>query len=307
MIKQSWWMAVALAALLAVAGGAERARAQSGPIGLTLQIENVSTGQTGTATARFNRRLLPCGAGGSAPLCTDPVTGQPIVFNEGSVLNGNVVFTISDASVATWDAAQPNPQAGPPSATAGFVATANQIVRRCGFFPTTGLPGVGTPAAPGPIAGYFGGCESVSAVYRALRPGVTQITVTFIPDLPGAFSSRAGFPANAGVLLALFAGYPNPTDVKTLEVTGPAPAGDVQLVAGCNNVTPAVTEVAAAFGTRVSPPAALVAVWEHRAATNTFVGFSPLPGAPSDLPGVTRLRPVFVCVTAAAALTQPPV
>jgi hypothetical protein len=76
----------------------------------------------------------------------------------------------------------------------------------------------------------------------------------------------------------------------------------VTLDTGCSQVTPAVTEAAAAYAARVTPQGALVAIWEHQAANNTFRGWSPAPGAPDDLAGVTRLRPTFVCTADAATL-----
>jgi hypothetical protein len=82
--------------------------------------------------------------------------------------------------------------------------------------------------------------------------------------------------------------------------------GDVQLARGCNNVSPTVSEAASAYAARVNPSGALVAIWEHQAATNTFRGWSPAAGAPNDLAAVTRLRPVFVCVSGPATLAQPP-
>jgi hypothetical protein len=75
---------------------------------------------------------------------------------------------------------------------------------------------------------------------------------------------------------------------------------------GCNNVSPTVTEAAAAYAARVNPSSALIAIWEHQAATNTFRGYSPASGAPNDLRVVTRLKPVFVCVTGPSVLKQPP-
>ena len=75
---------------------------------------------------------------------------------------------------------------------------------------------------------------------------------------------------------------------------------------GCNNVTPTVTESVAAFAARVSPAGALVSIWEHQPGTTSFRAYSPQAGAPSDLTQVTRLRPVFVCVSSPATLNQPP-
>ena len=142
-----------------------------------------------------------------------------------------------------------------------------------------------------------------------MLPGTTNITATFVPDLPGAFGSAAGLTGPVAALFGQFgaagAGGNFSTSSRTLEVLAPAPSGAVALSRGCNNVSPTVSEAASAYAARVTPAGALVAIWEHQAATNTFRGFSPQAGAPSDLAAVTRLRPVFVCVSGAATLDQP--
>jgi len=286
---------------------------------LLLSVNPVVVGQTGTATVRFNRTancslafntgLLGApqigGTGGTA--CVDPTTGFPIIFNFGSALNGNVVLTISDAAIASWAEAT-TPTTPSNISETGFVATAAQVVRRCGFFPTTNIPlsSGGIPSTTGGLTNFFGGCDQVSAVYRGNLPGVVNVTSTFIPDLPGAFGNASGVTAPTAAFLGLFSGGSFATSQRVLEVVAAPISGLVQLARGCNNVSPTVSEAATAYAARVAPAAALVAIWEHQAATNTFRGFSPLPAAPSDLAAVTRLRPVFVCVSGAATLDQPP-
>jgi hypothetical protein len=279
-------------------------------VSLRLDPNPVTVGQTGTALARFNRDFLLCGVG---IFCVNPQTGGPIVVETGSVLNGSVIFSTSDPNIASWVGAQPTATAAAPSVATGFQTTANQTIVRCGFFPSTGSPLTTAVPVPttfpfgglsfsfsGPLAAFFGGCDSVSATYRGNNPGFANISATFVPDLPGAA------PNLAGLIAGQFSGTFNPTDVKALNVIGAAPSGNIQLARGCNNVSPTVTESAAAYAARVDPAGALVAIWEHQAATNTFRGFSPMAGAPNDLAGVTRLRPVFVCTSGAATLAQPP-
>jgi hypothetical protein len=258
----------------------------------------ISVGQTGTATLRFGRDFLLCGTN---IICVDPTTGAPILVNTGSILNGTVVFSIADSRVASWVNAQPNVSSPPPSSTAGFVATVSQTLVRCGFFPTTSLP-ASPPFQPGqpPLSQFFGGCESASATFRGNSPGVTAVNAAFIPDLPGATPILGALPPANFTQATTF------QSTRTLEVIGAAPVGDVQLARGCNNVSPTVSEPASAYAGRVNPSGALVAIWEHQAATNTFRAFSPAAGAPNDLAAVTRLRPVFVCTSGQATLTQPP-
>jgi len=278
-------------------------------VNLSLSPNPVTVGQDGTATVSFGSfgtRILRDPVT-NVPF-VDPNTGLPIPTTGGSVLNGNVVFSIDNTAIAAFSAAQPNvATAGGalPTSAGGFVTTAAQAVVRCGFFPTTALPAV---AATGTLGGFFGGCETATARYRGINPGVTNVSATFIPDLPGAFGSNAsGLAQNVSGLLGLFSGanLVNPTAVRGLEVIGVAPTGNVELVRGCNNITPTVGESASAFAARVAPSGALVSIFEYQAATNTFRGFSPQAGAPNDLAAVTRLRPVFICVNAAATLTQP--
>jgi hypothetical protein len=268
-----------------------------------LQIDNptVRVGEIGTATLRFGREFLSCGAN---IICVDPTTGAPLVVNQGSILNGTVVFTIADSNIASWVNAQPTAARPVPSSTSGFVTTANTTLVRCGFFPTTTLPSgtVSTPFQGGaqPLSQFFGGCESASAQFRGNNPGFTAVNAAFIPDLPGATPILGALPPANFTQATTF------QSTRTLTVIGAAPVGDVQLTRGCNNVSPTVSEAASAYAARVNPSGALVAIWEHQAASNTFRGFSPAAGAPNDLMTVTRLRPVFVCVSGPATLAQPP-
>lgn len=280
---------------------------------LLLSPNPVVVGATGTATVRFNRTGNCSAAFGGLNFqggntCIDPTTGAPIFFNIGSSLNGNVVLTIANNAHAAWaEAVTASPLTSP--AVAGFTATAAQVVRRCGNFPTSAIVSTlgQVPSTTGPLASFFGGCETVNAVYRGVLPGVTNITATFVPDLPGAFGQAVGVTGSTAALLGLFGSGTGAfaTSQRVLEVVAAPPSGVVNLVRGCNNVSPTVTEGAAAYAARVAPAGALVALWEHQASNNTFRGFSPTPGAPSDLSGSTRLRPLFVCVNNAATLDQP--
>jgi hypothetical protein len=289
-------------------------------VSLLLNPNPIAIGQTGTATARFNRSTncatLFGGTIAGGTTCIDPTSGQPIVFNFGSLLNGNVNFTIDNTAIAQFTNTTAAPLSSPQ--TQGFIATANQAIRRCGLFPTVGIPsGPGYAPAIGatPLSIYFGGCESVTVGYQGVQAGLANISATFVPDLPGAFGNAQGVTGTVAALLGFFNNNTNPlgfntvagfnVSVRTLEVVAAPPSGTVQLARGCNNVSPTVSETATAYAARVSPAAALVAIWEHQAATNTFRGFSPQAGAPNDLASVTRLRPVFVCVSGAATLDQP--
>lgn len=287
---------------------------------LSLNPNPVAVGQTGTAQVTFLVQVT-CATGtaavGVGPACVDVATGTIITaVPSSSVLSGTVVFSIDNAAIARWtgqpvagDVVTTPPPAGAPPSVTGFTASPNQVAVRCGFFPTTPLPSTTTIGAffPFPsLASFFGGCTSVRAQYLGVAPGAATVNAQFIPDLPGAFANVQGTGV-APQLQALFGfvGATNITQTRTLEVVGVTPTGGVDLARGCNNVSPTVTEAAADYAKRVSPAGALVAIWEHQAATNTFRGWSPAAGAPSDLAQVTRLRPIFICVSGPARLDQP--
>lgn len=299
---------------------------------LSLNPSPVAVNATGTATATFFV-AVSCG-GGAAPAtptttilipagaCVDVTTGAVITaVPSSSVLNGTVLFSIDNTAIARWTGAPVSgspitaPPAAAPSAT-GFTTSPNQVAVRCGFFST----GTGTTNAfgnsvagvflpfPGSLSQFFGGCTSVQAQYIGVAPGAATVSAQFIPDLPGALANvpflttSSTAPVNP---LFGFIGAGNIVSTRTLEVTGAAPSGKVDLTRGCNNVSPTVTEAAADYAKRISPSGALVAIWEHQAATNTFRGWSPQAGAPNDLAQVTRLRPIFICVSGSATLDQP--
>jgi hypothetical protein len=267
-------------------------------VSLLLSPNPVAAGQDTTATFRLNRVVINCGVG---IFCVNPTTGLPLLTNTSSILNGTVVMTIDNTAIARFQ------QTG--IATAGTTTTGgtavigspNQVTVRCGTLsPVTGS-----------LEGFFGGCDTATANIRALVAGVANVTAQFIPDLPGAIApvSLGGSPTLSTIgNLTNFSGANIPTDVEQLVVLDAPATGNITLARGCNNVTPTVTESVSAFIARVKDTQ-VFAVWEHQAATNTFLG-APGPGAPAgapaDLSGVTRLRPVFVCVNGAGRLEQPP-
>jgi hypothetical protein len=119
----------------------------------------------------------------------------------GSVLNGTVEFRIANPRIAAWTSASASPDV---------------LIARCG------RSQINTSSS---LAGYFRGCSTVSATYRTLALGETDITATFIPDLPGAsvIDARiAGLPT-AGALAGLFSRAANPSDYDTLEVVDVSP------------------------------------------------------------------------------------
>jgi hypothetical protein len=292
---------------------------------LSLNPNPVAVGKTGTASLTFlvavscapGTATAVAGAPSLVGACVDVSTGTIInAVPSSSVLSGTVVFSIDNAAIARWTGnpvagdviTTPPPAGAPPSAT-GFTASPNQVAVRCGFFPTTPLPSATTIGAFFPVpslSAFFGGCTSVRAEYMGVSPGAVTVNAQFIPDLPGAFANvpGTGVPPQLQALFG-FVGATNITVTRTLEVVGVTPTGGVDLARGCNNVSPTVTEAAADYAKRVSPAGALVAIWEHQAATNTFRGWSPAAGAPSDLAQVTRLRPIFICVSGPARLDQP--
>ncbi len=285
---------------------------------LSLNPNPVAVGQNGTAQVTFLVQVT-CAPGaaavGAGPACVDVSTGTIIsAVPSSSVLSGTVLFSIDNTSIARWTGAVTAPAPGttptpPPVSTSGFTTSPNQVAVRCGFFPTSAVPSSTTIGAFFPIpslSSFFGGCTAAQAQYQGVAPGAATVSAQFIPDLPGAFANipGTGVPAQVQALFG-FVGASNIAVTRTLEVLAAAPSGRIELSRGCNNVSPTVTEAAADYAKRVSPSGALVAIWEHQAATNTFRGWSPQAGAPNDLAQVTRLRPVFICVSGPATLDQP--
>ncbi len=154
-------------------------------------------GVAGSITAVLSVAGLPC----VKATCIDPVTGQPIAVRPGSVLSGSVIFAMDNPGVAAWTGAGP-----------GGTVAAGQAVVRCG-----------RPASrsTGPFAAFFRGCAGVSATFRTTAVGVTDITATFVPDLPGATGAGpdAIAPASsAAPLTGLFGRAVRPSALETLEV-----------------------------------------------------------------------------------------
>jgi hypothetical protein len=264
---------------------------------LNLSPNPVSVGQDTTATLRLNRVVINCGVG---IFCVNPTTGLPLLTNTSSILNGTVVFTIDNTAIARFQ--QPGVQTNTAGTTVGtaVVGSAGQVTVRCGTLSDFA----------GSFESFFGGCDTATANIRALVAGTTTVSAAFIPDLPGAISSvalgGAVTPATVGSLTN-FGGLGVPVATRQLQVLDAPATGNITLVRGCNNVTPTVTEAVSAYIARVMGTQ-VFAIWEHQAATNTFLG-APGPGAPAgapaDLTTVTRLRPVFVCVNGPGSLNQP--
>ena len=59
--------------------------------------------------------------------------------------------------------------------------------------------------------------------------------------------SFLGLPQTVTPLLGKFADGFQATQTRVLEVIGAAPSGDINLVRGCNNVTPTVSESVSAY------------------------------------------------------------
>jgi hypothetical protein len=241
--------------------------------------------------------VINCGVG---IFCVNPTTGLPLLTNTSSILNGTVVFTIDNTAIARFQQAgiQTN-VAGTTVGTAVF-GTASQFTVRCGTLSDFA----------GSFNSFFGGCDTATANIRALLAGTAIVSAAFIPDLPGAVSSVAlGGAVTASTIGSLtnFGGLGVPVATEQLQVLDAPATGNITLVRGCNNVTPTVTEAVSAYIARVMGTQ-VFAIWEHQAATNTFLG-APGPGAPAgapaDLTTVTRLRPVFVCVNGPGSLNQP--
>jgi hypothetical protein len=119
-------------------------------------------------------------------------------------------------------------------------------------------------------------------------------------------------PTAAGVRLGIGIIYGDP--IYPFPSTPGSGLAAMPLAAGCTNVvltfadgTP-FTAVARSLIAPGSPIAARLnpeAVWKLDATSQRFLGWSPLPDAPSDFREVNRLDAVFLCVGEAGQLVQP--
>jgi hypothetical protein len=300
-------------------------------VSLALDPNPVAIGATGTATATLSTVFTPScnavavtGTGGivvQAGACINPTTGLALTSasNPGSALNGVVIFRTDNSAIARFaDAGQAN--AGT-TLGLGVTGTATEVIRDCGAFSGGGVftPFTITNTVVGNLAPFFGGCTTATATYRGVAAGTANIAAAFVPFLPGAnqFVSQLSGTSSS----ALGAGLANlnffapglqsgASTFRTLQVSDVAPSGNINLARGCNNVSPTVSEAASAYAARVSPASIVLSIFQYNTATNSFAG-APGPASPAsaaavaDLTSVTRLTPVFVCVTGPGTLAQP--
>lgn len=189
-------------------------------------------------------------------------------------------------------------QADQPARFSGTVTIDGQ---RAGTLPGVGAQIGGTNCGSGVVSEgtYTLEVASASAKAGCGTPGATVVFVLLGAGPPGGTRAvETGTWDNT---------RPQQLDL-TFSTRSPAPAMEsVPLARGCNNVTVTwpngapIETVAAA----VRPTEMLVAIWMYVPARQGFFGWSPLPGAPVDLPAVSRLDAVFICMTAPGMLTRP--
>lgn len=287
---------------------------------LSLSPNPVAVNGTGTATLSFQFGFQLCSPLGSAfqVFCVNPQTGLPIPQIAGSVLAGTVVFTSQNpsaaqfvtAGTATTTAGLPGGQTGVTTGSA-VAATAQQVVVRCGSL--SNVAGA-LETGSGTFASFFNGCQTATAVYRGIAIGTSDITATFIPDLPGALSGLGGVSGLGALISATTVdpvfGLQVPSRTVTLQVLGATPANTDRLVSGCNNVVARGGETPAAVAARVDPASAAISVWQQVAGTTQFRGAAiggNVPASVSNLETIMGTGPqaVFICVNAAATYTRP--
>jgi hypothetical protein len=264
-------------------------------LNLLLSPNPVAVGQTGTATLRFNRSFTFAGE-----LLIDPTTGLPIAVNLGNPLNGTVIFESSNTAIAAFTdvlTTTTGTSAGGATtvATAGTTATSSRATVRCG--------GQTAAVVGGLLGDFFGGCDSVAVGYRGIAAGSTQISATFISDLPNAFGATGTAVGNLQGLLTAFNSIATNTVARNLEVVGAGPATTQRLVAGCNNVVAPANETVAQVAARVDPASAVISVWKQVPGTTQFQGApvgGNVPSGVANLSSVNALDAIFICVNAAA-------
>jgi hypothetical protein len=211
-----------------------------------------------------------------------------------------VTFTSSNPAIASFTTALTTTtgtsQGGATTvATAGTNVTAGQATTRCG--------GQTAAVTGGPLADFFGGCDSVSVNYEGNAPGSTEIRATFVPDLPNAFGQTGSVSGNIQGLLNAFGTIATNTAARNLEVVAAGPATSQRLVTGCNNVVAPANETVQQVAARVDPASAAYAIWKQVPGTTQFTGAAigaNVPTGVSNLTNVNALDAIFICVNAAA-------
>jgi hypothetical protein len=271
-------------------------------LSLSLNPNPVAVGATGTATLRFNRTAIFAGE-----LLVNPQTGAPLFVNLGTPLNGTVTFQSSNPSVAgfTGNLTAAEQIVTGTVATPGVSVPSQQTaVVRCGVLQPIVVSGLGAVTAAN-FAGFFGGCSDVAVQYRGNQVGTTDISATFVPDLPGAFGGPVfpAAPGNLQALLGAFGTFSTNTVAQTLQVVGASPVGTQRLVPGCNNVVAPANETVQQVAARVDPAAAVISIWKQVPGTTQFMGAAiggNVPAGVSNLTNVNALDAIFICVNAAA-------
>lgn len=208
---------------------------------------------------------------------------QVLAYNRGGTTAGNTISVTKQVLDANNN---PVTTAGINSGftltvICGTAYTQSQITDQNGLATFTGVP------------------AASCTISEAARTGFTRISTLLAGqtvDLgdPGAFTVMANTTTSI--------------TIRNRQGTGggTGQTEQIQLFQGCNNQ--ALTWPA---GTQVSTVASsvtgdLIAIWAFDNATQTFRGFSPIPGAPNDfVTTAARAQPVFLCMRSAGTLTRP--
>jgi hypothetical protein len=173
-----------------------------------------------------------------------------------------------------------------------FIGIAGQPVTFSAQIDTSGVPS-GTPVNIQWSFGDGATASGLTVTHTYSAPGTYAVTLTV---------SASGQQSTVGTT-AVISGQQ-----QTTTTTPPTTAtARVDLAAGCSNVVltwPDGTSIGAVVAA-LQTTGVLNAIWWLDAATRQFRGYSPAPGAPNDLTTVSRLQPVFICLTAPGTLTRP--
>lgn len=209
-------------------------------------------------------------------------TIQVLAYNRGGAAAGNTVSVTKQVVDANNN---PVPTAGINSGftitiTCGTTYTQSQITDQNGLATFTGVPA--------------GACT----IDEADRAGFTYVSTllagqtTSIGD-PGSFVVTANVATSISIRNRQGGGGTGQTEA-------------IQLFQGCNNVA-----LTWPVGTQTSTVAAaiqgdLIALWAFDNASQTFRGYSPIPGAPNDFVTTnSRTQPAFICMRGAGTLNRP--
>ncbi len=283
--------------LLAAQLSAAPPRASAQPGALTVSAGGPYSGQVGSPISFAAQAYV-----GGAPTAAQ----YQWSFGDGGAATGqtaNHTYTVAGTYSVTVMAST-GTQTGSTTTTAMVTAGpgGNSIVSAGG--PYTGVPGQPISFSATMSSQTFGGIAQFAWSFGDGTTGTGQ-TTSHTYATAGTYTvtvtvSGANGPLGSATTTAT-------VNSTTTGSTTSTATEQVTLYATCNNVaaTWASGTAAATVAAAVSPASGLIAIWRFDNASQHFIGFSMLPGAPNDLTTINRADPIFICMNSAGTFTRP--